>query len=336
MNFGGNYNNNYDNDYGNNNYGNSNYSSQLMVDKQKQSLKYSYETLGNLLSAAENFAGLANEKYGSYNYSKSTDYNSLKSEFAWELDCFNLAIQTYQKKYGPYKFPPDCPKEKILKDIQIYMQRTTNNKDKMLYHMMADIISGKKVSTDFKNLYEELDENANRKFDPRKMNQIVGPLNQILDQAENDAEKGNMNLLNRNKATEKAKEQLKNISNEYPKKIEVLIGEKGILILSQNHLYFISNMNDSKKIHIAIDPSKLKQNTFYIINRGILLVSMINKNQASCVMFIKENMKTVTENSITKRGNITLNNTFYTYGTYVDSKRNKFDVIFQSEEDDLK
>ena len=94
MSFGNNFSNNYgnsyyDNDYGNNygngyrnNYENPKYSSQLMVDKKKQSLKYSYETLGNLLSAAENFAGLANEKYGSYNYSKTTDYNGLKSEFA--------------------------------------------------------------------------------------------------------------------------------------------------------------------------------------------------------------------------------------------------------------
>jgi hypothetical protein len=122
--FGNNFNNYYGNDYGSgyrNNYENSKFSSQLMVDKQKQSLKYSYETLGNLLSAAENFAGLANEKYGSYNYSKTTDYNGLKSEFAWELNCFNLAMETYQKKYGPYKFPPDCPKERILSDIQIYI-----------------------------------------------------------------------------------------------------------------------------------------------------------------------------------------------------------------------
>lgn len=108
MSFGNNFSNNYgdnyyDNDYDNNyengyrnNYENPKYSSQLMVDKQKQSLKYSYETLGNLLSTAENFSGLANEKYGSYNYSKTTDYNGLKSEFAWELQISeNNIIRTY-------------------------------------------------------------------------------------------------------------------------------------------------------------------------------------------------------------------------------------------------
>ena len=129
------------------------------------------------MPAAENFAGLANEKYGSYNYSKTTDYNGLKSEFAWELNCFNLAMETYQKKYGPYQFPPDCPKEKILNDIQIYIQKMQNNKDKMLYYMMIDIINGKKVNTDFTDLYKDLDKNANNKFDPRKLNKIVGPLN---------------------------------------------------------------------------------------------------------------------------------------------------------------
>ena len=74
---------------------------QLHVNLQLQSLKYSYETLGNLLSSAENFAGLADEKYEAFNYSSSNDYNSLKSEFAWELECFNLALQTYQKKIWP-------------------------------------------------------------------------------------------------------------------------------------------------------------------------------------------------------------------------------------------
>lgn len=338
MNFGNNFGNdyNYGNDYGDdfkNNYGNSNFSSQVMIDKQKQSLKYSYETLGNLLSAAENFAGLSDEKYGSYNYSKATDYNSLKSEFAWELNCFSLALEKYQQKYGPYQFPPDCSKEKILNDIKIYIQRTKNNKDKMLYYMMSDIINGKKVNTDFKDLYKELDENANKKFDPRKLNKIVGPLNQILDQAENDAEKGNMDLFSRNKATEKSKAQLKNISNDNIKQIRVIIGEPGNLIIQNNYIYFISEINNSRKI-IDIDPSKIKPKTYYIIDKFILYI--IN-NSLKCIIYSRENELTIKENNnIIKKGNITINNTIYNIGTYVDPKNQKYNILFQYEEDDLK
>ena len=124
------------------------------VDIQLQSLKYSIETLGNLLSAAENFAGFKDEKYKSFNYSSSDDYNSLKSEFAWELECFNLAFPTFQKKYGPYKFPLDCPKEHILKDIEKYIARTSKIEDKNLYHLMADIINRKNIKIDFTNLYK--------------------------------------------------------------------------------------------------------------------------------------------------------------------------------------
>ena len=133
-----------------------------------QSLKYIYETLGNLPSVAENFSGFKDEKYTSFNYSSSDDYNSLKSEFAWELECFNLALPTFQKKYGrPYKFPSDCPKERILKDIEKYIARTSKIEDKNLYHLMADIINRKNIKTDFTNLYIETDENVERKFNQK-------------------------------------------------------------------------------------------------------------------------------------------------------------------------
>ena len=334
--FGNNFNNYYGNDYGNgyrNNYENSKFSSQLMVDKQKQSLKYSYETLGNLLSAAENFAGLANEKYGSYNYSKTTDYNGLKSEFAWELNCFNLAMETYQKKYGPYQFPPDCPKERILNDIQIYIQKMQNNKDKMLYYMMIDIINGKKVNTDFTDLYKDLDKNANNKFDPRKLNKIVGPLNQILDQAENDAEKGNMDLLNRNKATEKAKHQLKNIPNEQFKLIKVIKGETGKLVVHNNKVYFISDIDNSKR-NINLEPSKLKIKAYYIINQSILYVQ---NNKLNCIIYSQENQIMANENNVIKKETITFNNANYNIGIYQDTENGqKYSVLYQSEEDDLK
>lgn len=73
-----------------------------LIDKQKQALLYSYETLGNLLSSAENFAGLPSEQYEKFNISTAKNHNEMKSEFAWELNCFQMALKKYKKKYGSY------------------------------------------------------------------------------------------------------------------------------------------------------------------------------------------------------------------------------------------
>ena len=63
---------------------------QIQFSVQQQSIAYSYNILGNLLSSAENFVGLQNEQYGYYNISKAKNRAELKSEFAWELYCFQL------------------------------------------------------------------------------------------------------------------------------------------------------------------------------------------------------------------------------------------------------
>jgi hypothetical protein len=301
---------------------------QLHVNLQLQSLKYSYETLGNLLSSAENFAGLADEKYEAFNYSSSNDYNSLKSEFAWELECFNLALQTYQKKYGPYKFPPDCPKEKILKDIEKYIARTPGVEDKKLYFLMIDIINGKNVKTDFTNLYRETDENADKKFNPKKMVNIIGPVNQILDQHEKDAEEGNMNLFNKNRQTEYSKEQLKNIEKGCEK--EVILGENGKLIIADDTLYFQRDIN---KIQLKIDTKeinlkKIKNKTFYSTSYGIIYTNQKYENGPlySILFSLTSKRPKINENDITIIGKFKTNNSVYEYGIAKINKK-LFDII---------
>ena len=147
--------------------------------------------MGNLLSSAENFAGLSNEQYSQYNISTASSYNELKSEFAWELHCFQLALRKYKQKYGTYIFPKDCPKEKIIHDCKRYINRTKNEKDKILFYSMINIINGDKVDIDFDKLFEELDDNfADKKFNPSKLAKLIGPLNYLLDQIGKDAEEG--------------------------------------------------------------------------------------------------------------------------------------------------
>ena len=306
---------------------------QAMVNLQLQSLKYSYETLGNLLSSAENFAGLADEKYKAFNYSSSNDYNSLKSEFAWELECFNLALQTYQKKYGPYKFPPDCPKENILKDIERYIARTPKIEDKKLYYLMIDIINGKNVKTDFTNLYRETDENADKKFNQKKMINIIGPINQILDQHEKDAEEGNMNLFNKNGQAEYSKAELKNIGKGCQK--EVILGENGKLIISKGILYFQS---DTNKTQFKIDNKEINQNqlinnTFYQTSFGIIYTNQKYLNgPLNCILFkLSAKRHKVNENDIKIMGNFKTNISTYEYGIAKINKKSVDIIIAQND-----
>jgi len=305
---------------------------QLMKDQQRQSLKYSYETLGNLLSAAENFAGQKNGKYKSYNYSTANDYNGLKSEFLWELKCFKLAMDTYEKKYQrAYEFPPDCPKEAIEKDINLYLQKTKNDEDKNLFILMKEIINGKNVNTDFTNLYEKLDKNAHSNFDPKKMAQIVGPLNQILDQAEIDADRGNMDLFNRNKATEKSKEQLRNISHNFSTKKKVMVGEKGKIYLSNdNNLYFENDLNPQIRKKI-IGMTKISNSIFYKENDYIIYVIQELPQCMYCLLFNLKNIKYCDGGDIEIKYKFCVSNKNYIYGT---SKLNgkSVDVLSEVEE----
>ena len=91
-------------------------------------MKYSYETLNNLLSTAENFAGLQNEKYRDYNITTSYDYENLKSEFVWELHCFQLAVQQFEKNLIFIKkilklTLKDIKKGLQIKKINFYMMK---------------------------------------------------------------------------------------------------------------------------------------------------------------------------------------------------------------------
>jgi len=203
----------------------------LLADKKKQALRYSYETLGNLLSTAENFGGFPNEKYSRYNITTSYDYQNLKSEFAWELHCFQRARNLFQQKFQcPYQFPTDISQETILKDIKKYMKKTKNPQDIILFNCMINIIKGDKVNIDFEKLFEELDKNANDKINPNKLKGIIGPLNEILDQQLEEADKGNMNLNLLDDRNINHRKNLKRISESNSQTIEIIIGFEGKLI----------------------------------------------------------------------------------------------------------
>jgi hypothetical protein len=228
-------------------------SSQKLINSQQQSLLYSYETLGNLLSSAENFVGLRNEQYSQYNISTANSYDELKSEFAWELHCFQLALRKYKQKYGPYIFPDSCPKEKIIYDCKRYINRTKNEKDKILFYSMINIINGDKVDIDFDKLFEELDNNfADKKFNPSKLAKLIGPLNYLLDQIGKDAEEGKISFNNDDNRKTKIKELLKKKSQS-DELINVIYGKEGYLSKNKNNKFNFISENNSDRCTISID-----------------------------------------------------------------------------------
>ena len=223
----------------------------LLADKKKQALRYSYETLGNLLSTAENFGGFPNEKYSRYNITTSYDYQNLKSEFAWELHCFQRARNLFQQKFQcPYQFPTDISQETILKDIKKYMKKTKNPQDIILFNCMINIIKGDKVNIDFEKLFEELDKNANDKINPNKLKGIIGPLNEILDQQLDEADKGNMNLYLFDDKNLKQRKNLKDISERNSQTLQIQIGIEGKLYKQSGDFKY--------KIHVGSNVKTIK------------------------------------------------------------------------------
>ena len=265
---------------------------QKLVDKQKQALLYSYETLGNLLSSAENFAGLPNQQYEKYNISTANNHDELKSEFAWELHCFQMAIKKYKKKYGAYIFPEKYSKEKIINDIKIYIQKTPKEIDNALYYAMINIINGKKIDIDFDELFEELESSPQSKFDPNKLTKIIGPINTILEDIQINAEKGNMSF---NEDKSKPKEMLKNIKDSEPEKISVILGKKGILYKindSKNEYRFIYEENQKEKKLVIDEDIDYKLKKLYLgkYKKESISIYINNKKKDyySCSLFEKD------------------------------------------------
>jgi hypothetical protein len=263
-----------------------------LIDKQKQALLYSYETLGNLLSSAENFAGLPSEQYEKFNISTAKNHNEMKSEFAWELNCFQMALKKYKKKYGSYIFPENYSKEKIINDIKRYIERTPKDKDKVLYFAMIKIINGEKIDIDFDELFDELDNEPDSKLDPKKLTKIIGPLNSILEDIQINAENGNMAF---NEDKSKHKETLKNIKESEPETIKVIVGKIGYLFKlndSKNEYKFIYEENDKEKILKIEEEINYRKKKLYLGKYKKENIQIyLNKNETDyylCSIFEKE------------------------------------------------
>ena len=211
-------------------------------DKQKQSLHYTYEILYHLLYIAENYAGIKNGQYKASNIFISTKYKDLKSEFAWELHCFQLAKKKYEKIYGKYVFPNNLSKEKILFDINKYIQNLSNEKDKVLYYAMIIIIIGEKIDINFDELFKELDRTPNKILQPRELE-----IN-YLNQTPYTTERNNKEEKNKYEIRKYKSSSLGNVmksSNKENNFLLGIIGKKGILTkVKEPNIFSIEFKND--------------------------------------------------------------------------------------------
>ena len=223
-----------------------------------------------------------------------------------------MAIKNFKKKYGEYIFPEKYSKEKIINDIKIYIQKTPKEKDKVLYYAMINIINDKKIDIDFEELFEELDDNPQSKFDPNNLITIIGPINAILEEIQTNAEKGNMSF---NKNQSKQKEILKNIKESKPETKSVILGKKGLLFKindSKNEYRFIYEENQKEKKLIIEEDIKYKDKKLYSgkekDKQANIFIYLNNKNKDyySCDLF---------ENDIKnyKKTDIVLTNNNYGY-----------------------
>ena len=75
-------------------------------------------------------------------------------------------MKSYIKRYGPYKFPDNYPKERILERTYYYLKQV-HNKDKYLYGAMIDLLHEKELLIDFDKLFDLLDKENKTKI-PRE------------------------------------------------------------------------------------------------------------------------------------------------------------------------
>ena len=147
-----------------------------------------------------------------------------------------------------YVFQEKYSKEKIINDIKKYIENSPKDKDKILYLSMIKIINGDKININIDELFDELDNEPDSKFGPKKLIKIIGPLNSLLEVIQINANNGNMAF---NEDKSKHKEVLIKIKESKPEIINAIVGKKGYLfnLKDSNNIYnFIYEENGKEKI----------------------------------------------------------------------------------------
>ena len=99
--------------------------SEILQNREKQSLKFLYDMLGRLLETAENYAFKDNEiinvkkkykYYDAFNNSEKKSSDIIKNELISSIEFFQCALNRYKKRFGNFNLPDNI--NDIYEDLE--------------------------------------------------------------------------------------------------------------------------------------------------------------------------------------------------------------------------
>ena len=207
--------------------------SEILQNREKQSLKFLYDMLGRLLETAENYAFKDNEiknvkkkykYYDAFNNSEKKSSDIIKNELISSIEFFQCALNRYKKRFGNFNLPDNI--NDIYEDLERWKNYFPKKKihSRILYSSIKDLLKGK--------LTEEFD------FQKIKSENLIYDNNTVL---ETEAD---FKLLDN---------KHKNINIEY----ETFISELYTIVYNAKNFYKSYNPHQSEKI-FKINKNELK------------------------------------------------------------------------------
>lgn len=162
----------------NNNINNQSAQLEVMLQKeqiiQAQNLKLLNDNQGRALAALECYANRFTENnktnffdyYNMNNFGNKKDINQLRGQCIVQTQLFRMTYMDYTQKYGEYKID-NINNEKLLEIINNWMNKV-NDKDKIIYQEMIDIIKPVKITASSSNSFNHYSKNCqNAIMDPK-------------------------------------------------------------------------------------------------------------------------------------------------------------------------
>ena len=207
--------------------------SEILQNREKQSLKFLYDMLGRLLETAENYAFKDNEiknvkkkykYYDAFNNSEKKSSDIIKNELISSIEFFQCALNRYKKRFGNFNLPDNI--NDIYEDLERWKNYFPEKKihSRILYSSIKDLLKGK--------LTEEFD------FQKIKSENLIYDNNTVL---ETEAD---FKLLDN---------KHKNINIEY----ETFISDLYTIVYNAKNFYKSYNPHQSEKI-FKINKNELK------------------------------------------------------------------------------
>ena len=224
--------------------------SEILQNREKQSLKFLYDMLGRLLETAENYAFKDNEiinvkkkykYYDAFNNSEKKSSDIIKNELISSIEFFQCALNRYKKRFGNFNLPDNI--NDIYEDLERWKNYFPEKKihSRILYSSIKDLLKGKLTEEfDFQKIKSEnliydngsiLETEAGFKFDSnskhdnKENEQFISDLNILVYNAKNLYNSYNPHY------SDKIFKNYKNDLDIFLKKYEkILNGKKSILI----------------------------------------------------------------------------------------------------------